>query len=144
VRRTLFTVSLIAGLLAAGSTALAGNGAVKAGLQEVTPGTGERGFVVLNTDDEGFLVVNAHVKAGIPNMEFRAQVWINDELVLDVPAALTTNGTGNGAYYVEVDLPDDAVDAVAVKVRLEAVVEGVPTQYDTPAVPVVVKQAETE
>ena len=113
MRRSLFAVGIS---LAMSSLAIAGgNGAVKT---PVLDAGNEVGWAILNTDCEGFLVVNVHLNDGLADEEFTVRV--NGEVV----GTLSTNGQGKGNFYAEIPLPEDVGETITVRVTLVATIPG--------------------
>jgi hypothetical protein len=110
-----------AAVLAVSSFVLAGgNGAVKT---PVWDGGSEVGWAILNTDCEGFLVVNVHLDDGLADEEFT--VRLNGEVI----GSLETNRKGKGNFYAELALPEDVGETIDARVTLVATIPG-----DRPAV----------
>jgi len=112
------------------------NGATKT---PVMDGETQVGWAILNTDCEGFLVVNVHLDDGLAEEAFTVRV--NGGIV----GSLETNRKGKGNFYTEIDLPDDVGEVIDVRVTLVAIIPGGPddptavVRYRTDLVSVPVK-----
>jgi len=107
-----------------------GRGAVKAVLQELQEGddpTGlgsgdAAGFVVLNTNDEGVLIVNVKVKRGAADAAFDVTVTIDG--IPTIAGQLATNKKGKGAAHFKLDVsgayPGESIEVQVAVLPAEA------------------------
>ena len=83
-------------------------GAVKAGLTELWTESPVVGSVVLNTTDEGILIVVIKVE-DLPNLDnYDVRVWVNPrDHYYTFEDVLSTNSKGKGTANLKVTLPDN-------------------------------------
>ena len=112
----------------------ASQGAVKTPLWE---GENQVGWVVLNTDCDGHLIVVVHLDQGRGDEDF-ATVAVICGTVSPALGTLTTNGQGKGNLHSKVDLPPDAEGSTSARVHLTPESAGRPL-YTTDVVEVPVK-----
>ncbi len=100
------------------------NGAGKASLYDSSPFTCEGGasdvsgetygFVVMNINGKGYLVIEVSLKGATPNETYN--IWVNQDpgacplSTPTAPSALTTNGKGNGNAKVKLEAVDGATN----------------------------------
>ena len=108
--------ALVFGSLALLADAGQGKGAVKTDLRlrtapEDTYGSGPvAGWVILNTNAEGMLIVTAKLMDDMPDMDFAVWVVVNGRWLAADLGTLSTNGRCRGVGHLKLDLADYGVD----------------------------------
>ena len=130
--------ALVFGSLALLADAGQGKGAVKADLRLRTDpgdtyGSGPvAGWVILNTNAEGILIVTAKLGDNSPDMDFTIWVVVDGTWLAEDLGNMSTNGQGKGVGHLKLDLADYlpagyAEDTVPVRVVVDNWYPGVPT-----------------
>ena len=124
--------ALVFGCFASVAQAGKGRGAVKTDLIERTADGDVAGWVVLNTNAKGILIVRAKLADNMPDTDFTIWVVV-DGLWLEADlGTLSTNRRGKGLGRLKLDLADYlpadyAEDNVQVRVVVDNWYPGVPT-----------------